>query len=143
MFRKLYEKIGESKKMVLATSFEDRVTARTMSVIFIDGNFYFQTDENFLKYEQLIKNPRVALCYDNVQIEGIAQVLGSPQDNEKFVEVFSKDFKKSYEAYSHLESEKLIVVKPTFITVWSYRGTQAVREFYDCENRVYSEKLYK
>lgn len=115
MFNKLYEKIGDNIKMILATSFEDRVTARTMSIVFIDGNFYFQTDENFLKYEQLIKNPRVVLCFDNVQIEAIARVSGSPLANKEFIEIYSRKFKEAYETYSHLVSEKIIVVKPTFL----------------------------
>ena len=56
---------GPAKKMVLATSIADHVTARMMSVIQADSCFYFQTDKTFAKHEQLIADPLVALCIDN------------------------------------------------------------------------------
>ena len=40
--RELYEKLGERELMVLATSEGTAVTARTVSVVILDGKFYFQ-----------------------------------------------------------------------------------------------------
>ena len=58
---KLFMDIGSSRKMVLSTSYQDKVTSRMMSIIVLDGCFYFQTDRTFRKYEQMKKNPNVAL----------------------------------------------------------------------------------
>lgn len=46
-YSKFFEKIGRSKFMVLSTSKDDFVTSRMVSIIVIDGKFYFQTDKNF------------------------------------------------------------------------------------------------
>lgn len=146
MFKKKVEEfftnLGNSKKMVFATSFENRVTARMMSVIIYDNKFYLQTDKNFLKYYQLVNNPQVALCFDNVQIEGIAKVIGQPKETQFFLALFSKAFKNSYETYSFLENERLIEITPTFITVWNYKEKQAIRENFHFNNNEYSETIY-
>ena len=66
---------GKGRKMVLSTSENDRVSSRMMSVVRIDGEFYFQTDRKLRKYHQLSANPHVALCIDNIQIEGSCREL--------------------------------------------------------------------
>jgi len=78
----LYEKLRATKTAVLATSANNRPTARMMSLIFIERKIYFQTDKNFIKVEQITQNPYVALCFDNVQIEGIAKALGHPLEEQ-------------------------------------------------------------
>ena len=72
----VFQQLGESKKMVLSTSVDNHVTSRMMSVIIIDGNFYFQTDRKSRKLEQIAENPKAALCVDNVQVEGECREVG-------------------------------------------------------------------
>ena len=74
--------------MVLSTSENDIVSSRMMSVILMDGTFYFQTDCTFRKYRQISSNRNVALCIDNIQIEGICEELGHRPDNEDFCRQF-------------------------------------------------------
>jgi hypothetical protein len=73
--------------MVLATSFEDRVTAGNMSCIIMDHKIYFQTDRQFLNTQQMLKNQKVATCVDNIQIEGIAKMIGHSDEAPEFCEV--------------------------------------------------------
>lgn len=139
-----YQKLGVAKKFVLATSKEDRVTARTMSCICFDQAVYFQTDSNFLKYEQLISNPQVALCSDNIQIEGIATDLGHPMDvdNLFFAKVFEQRYKSSFDSYTGLETEVLVKIVPKKITLWEYQNGSAVRLIFDIEKEEYREEPY-
>lgn len=53
---------GKGRKMVLSTSENDKVSSRMMSVVQINGFFYFQTDIKLRKYHQLMANNNVALC---------------------------------------------------------------------------------
>ena len=112
---KLFMDIGSSRKMVLSTSYQDKVTSRMMSIIVLDGCFYFQTDRTFRKYEQMKKNPNVALCIDNFQIEGVCRELGHPSENPDFCEEYEKSFKNSYDRYTSHAQERLFVVKPCYI----------------------------
>ncbi len=92
-YLRLLDDFGKGRKAVLSTSENNVVSSRMMSVVQIEGAFYFQTDASFRKYRQLSVNRNVALCVDNIQIEGISEELGRPLDNPKFCEAFRECFK--------------------------------------------------
>lgn len=138
----LFRSIGKARKIVLSTSCNDRVTSRMMSFIIFNNKFYCQTDKNFLKYQQIESNPNVALCLDNIQIEGIAKNIGKPLENQKFINLFKQYYKTSYEIYSFLENEILLEIKPTFIGVWTYKEFIPVREFYNLKTKEIKEEPY-
>lgn len=138
----LFQGIGEAKKAVLATSSNNRVTSRMMSFVIYENKFYCQTDKRFLKVEQILDNPKVSICIDNIQIEGIAKIIGKPLENNMFATLFKKYFKNSYENYSFLESEILLEISPNFITVWNYKEVIPMREFYRLDLKEYVEEIY-
>lgn len=138
----LFQGIGESKKAVLATSSNDRVTSRMMSFVIYENKFYCQTDKRFLKVKQILNNPKVSICIDNIQIEGIAKIIGKPLKNNIFITLFKEYFKNSYENYSFLENEILLEISPSFITVWNYKEAIPMREFYRLDLKEYVEEIY-
>ncbi len=95
-----FSEFGNDRKMVLSTAENDRVSSRMMSVVQINGEFLFQTDRNLKKYHQLSINQNVALCIDNIQIEGTCREIGHPLDNPVFCCVYQECFKGSFDAYS-------------------------------------------
>lgn len=114
------QEFGDSRKMVLSTCLRDRVTSRMMSVVQKEGVFYFQTDKTLGKYEQLIRNPRAALCIDNIQIEGICREMGRPLNFPDFCSLYQKCYAGSFAAYGALENEVLFALKPLRIERWVY-----------------------
>jgi len=141
---KFYNKFGMAKKMVLATCKDNYVTARMMSCVLIDGALYFQTDKKFLKYKQITANPLVALCIDNMQIEGIANELGHPLNSENsfFADEFKKHYEGSFNAYSSLPDEVLIKIIPRKITLWEYRDGNPYRVYFNVSKQEYSVEPY-
>ena len=145
MFQEKYEaflkSIGEHQIMCLATSADNRVTARSMSIVIISGAFYFQTDSAFLKYQQISENPHVALCVGNIQIEGLCQEKGHPlaPENTAFASLYRQYYESSYEQYSPLAVEVLFAITPTKITIWLYENNIPYREFYDCTSQTYQK----
>lgn len=135
--------LGSSKNMVLSTSFNDKVTSRMMSVIVIDGEFYFQTDKNFRKYNQIKNNPNVSLCCDNISVEGICTELGKPADNQKFIALFEKHYNWSYNMYSMLDNERLFKITPEYIRLWTYENSEPYIEILDFKSGEYSKTLYE
>ena len=133
---------GQGRKMVLSTSENNKVSSRMMSVIQINGEFYFQTDVTMKKYHQLKFNKNVALCIDNIQIEGVCEEKGHPLDNDLFCNIFQKCFKGSFDAYSSLKNERLFCVKPLFVERWIYSDSIPYIEIFDIENEQYSYKKY-
>lgn len=119
--KKIYdEKLGNYKIMALATSFNDYPMVRNVSCIFYNDKIYFKTDINFRKTKQLLSNERVALCFNGVQVEGIAKNTGLVIDEPG--KIFEKKYKEylwgSYNAYSHEDTEILIEVTPKFVEIW-------------------------
>ena len=139
-----FKQLGSSQLMVLATSQDNKVTARMMSCVIIDGIIYFQTDRNSDKYKQLTENSNVALCIDNIQIEGVASVHGSTLDarNKFFAESYEQHHKGSFDAFSSLPDTIMIKVIPLKITLWEYDGKRPYRTFFDLEKQTYLKEYY-
>ena len=137
-----FSDFGKGRKMVLSTSEGGRVSSRMMSVVLIDGIFYFQTDITMKKYRQITANSNVALCIDNIQIEGVCEEIGHPLQNAEFCNVFQECFKGSFDAYSSLTNERLFSVKPVYIERWVYKDAVAYIETFDMNRRQYSFDRY-
>ncbi|MDE6579834.1 MAG: pyridoxamine 5'-phosphate oxidase family protein [Ruminiclostridium sp.] len=133
---------GKGKKMVLSTSENSRVSSRMMSVVQIDGMFYFQTDITFKKYHQIVSNHNVALCIDNIQIEGICEEIGHPLQFAPFCNIFQECFKGSYDAYTSLQNERLFSIKPMYIERWVYEDGVPYLETFDIKTQEYKSSRY-
>lgn len=137
-----FKDFGITRKMVLSTSENDIVTSRMMSIVLIDGVFYFQTDISLKKYAQIKANPNVALCIDNMQIQGVCEEIGRPLDNKEFASTFEKCYKGSFDAFSGIENERLFSVKPVFIERWVYINKKMFIETFDFDDKKYKLTRY-
>lgn len=133
---------SDHRNMVLSTSFDDRVTSRMMSVIQLDGCFYFQADITSRKAEQILHNKNVSLCIDNIQIDGICESIGKPLNHKKFCALFSKHFSVAYQLYTSLGNERLFRIVPVRIQKWIYGNGMPYIEIFDCENHKYKRTAY-
>lgn len=137
------KKLGDWKIMALASCVDNYPMVRNVSCVFYDDKIYFKTDKNFRKTQQLFQNNRVAMCFNGVQVEGIAQNKGLVIDEEG--RVFEKKYKQylwqSYNAYSHEDTEILIEVTPKFVEIWDEDENQnAFQLFIDFDSH---DVIYK
>lgn len=137
--RELFDRLGESRIMVLATGDGSRISARSMSVVIYDNKFCFQTDRTFVKYRQLIMNKNAALCCENISVEGTAEEIGRPLENARFCRLYKQHFEGSYNAYSELENEVVFRLTPKLIKMWIYENGLPYVEIYDVENQTYEK----
>ena len=116
----MFDKLGDWKIMALASSVKDYVMVRNVSCLFYDGKIWFKTDKNFRKTQQLYENPKVALCWSGVQVEGIAQNMGLVVDepDRRFEKLYEKHLWGSYNKYSHEDTEIIIAIDPKFVEIW-------------------------
>lgn len=138
-----FKSFGRSAKMILATSLNDAASARTVSVVVYENLFYFQTDRTFRKYAQLTANKNVALCSDNIQVEGVCAEKGRPSDAEDFCVEYAAAFPASFSAYTGLQNERLFVVTPLFIQKWVYEDGAPYLEQFDLTQKTYKKQAYK
>lgn len=142
--KEILENLGNKAVLVVATSKDNRVTARSLSCIINDKKIYFQTDKNFIKYQQIISNPKVALCINNIQIEGIATPIGHPLENKNawFKKLYKEYYPQSFDNYSKMKNEVIIEVNPTYITLWKYIDNKPLRDYLDLINKKAQREYY-
>ena len=141
----MFEKLGDSKIMALASSVNDYVMVRNVSCLFYDGKIWFKTDKNFRKTQQLFANPQVALCWSGVQVEGVARNCGLVVDEpgRRFEKLYEKYLWGSYNKYSHEDTEIIIEVSPKFVEVWdTSEENYAYQIFIDFEKESVEVKQY-
>ena len=141
----MFEKLGDSKIMALASSVNDYVMVRNVSCLFYDGKVWFKTYKNFRKTQQLFENPHVALCWSGVQIEGLAQNKGLvvEEPDRRFETLYKKFLWGSYNKYSHEDTEIIIEVTPKFVEIWdTSEDNYAYQIFIDFDKQSVEVKQY-
>ena len=141
----MFEKLGDSKIMALASSVNDYVMVRNVSCLFYDNRVWFKTDKNFRKTQQLFANPHVALCWSGVQIEGLAENKGLVVDepDRRFETLYKKHLWGSYNKYSHEDTEIIIEVTPKFVEIWdTSEDNYAFQIFIDFDKQAVEVKQY-
>lgn len=142
---RMFEKLGTSKIMALASSVSDYVMVRNVSCLFYDHKVWFKTDKNFRKTQQLYQNPQVALCWSGVQIEGIAENKGLvvEEPGRKFETLYKEHLWGSYNKYSHEDTEIIIEVTPKFVEIWdTSEDNYAYQMFLDFDKETVEVKQY-
>ena len=118
---------------------------RNVSCLINDDAIYFKTDKNLRKTKQLYENPRVALCFSGIQVEGVATIKGlvTEEPERKFEKLYQKYLWGSYNAYSHEDTEILVEVKPSFVEIWDTdEKNKAYQIFIDFDKKEVEYKKY-
>lgn len=139
-FQRLWSKIGSHGIMVLSTCMDNRVTSRSMSVVVINGKFYCQTDERYLKCRQIKANPNVSLCVNNFSVEGECRIIGKPFENEFFINAMKEHFPDAVSRWSKLPTECVLEIKPKLVSAWIYEDNKPYIERWDFENKFYTKE---
>lgn len=142
-FQQLWRKIGSYGIMILSTCAENRVTSRAMSVVVIDGKFYCQTDERYLKCKQIKANPNVALSVNNFSIEGRCHIMGKPFENDFFINAMKEHYPDAVSRWSELPAEVLLEITPRLVSAWIYEENKPYIERWDFENQRYTKEEQK
>jgi len=129
--------------MVLATSHNDRVLARSVLIVSNGLDIYFFTWEHSRKCLQIQKNPRIALCKDNVQIEGVAEILGNllGESNKEYTDIIRNKHPGAIESWKDQPGMVIARVRPTLIITGVSIDNEPYLEFLDLENETaYAER---
>lgn len=120
-------------EVVLATSYKDKVTARTINCILDKEKIYFLTSKAYTKTKQIMKNPNVAISKDNIQIEGYATILGHPNSEDslflKPIIENNENYKSYFAQYAKYKNTVLIEVDIKNITLYVGLGSYRYLNF--------------
>ena len=108
--------------MVMATSADNVVMARTILTINVGLDIYFFTWKYSRKCKQIKKNSHVSLCKDKIEIEGEAKILGSmtAKNNEKILEFIKNKYPDAVKRWEAKPGMIIIRIKPAFACVDGY-----------------------
>lgn len=123
--------------MVLATSHNNRVIARNVLIVSKGLDLYFFTWRHSRKCKQISENPRVALCKDDVQIEGLAEILGTllEEKNKEYADILRNKFPDSVKRWENRPGMVIIRIRPTLIaTASEIISDQIYLDYLDLEN---------
>ena len=140
------EKLSKNIIVILATCGKNlRVTARSISIVNNELAIFFQSDKEFLKSRQMKENPNVAICFENIQIEGIATNSGhsSLEKNKWFRDTYKKVHPGSFEKFTHLENQVIFEIQPKLITLWKYEDNTSYRVFIDIPEKSAVKEIYQ
>jgi general stress protein 26 len=144
--KQVEEKINflrEHHTIVLATSRDDKVTARTVSYATEGLEFYILSWDHHEKIEQIKENPNVALARDNISIKGVAEILGKPLDEKSRTgaEAIKNKRSKEFEIFSRTPGMIMVKVTPSYIKSWVRVDNKFLIEHLDLQNkRAYLQK---
>lgn len=129
--------------LMLATSYQDKVTARAISVVVYDGKIAFQTSTNLVKYQQIAMNPNVAFTVDNIQLLGKAEIKQHPFEVDRFAKSYQKKHAGSFDTYSHMRSNRVIEVTPLEVKRWDYIDGEPCIVTFDFQQKSISQVFYQ
>jgi len=130
--------IERLESITLATSSDDKVTARTMSVVNDGLVVMLQTGSNSEKAQQIKENPNVAFAAQNMQIEAIAQISGHPNESQFFIDKYKSKYPQYHAQYTNSPDEILVTATPTKISLYKYVDGKPCIDVLDVkENKAY------
>lgn len=123
--------------IVMATSHNNRVTARTVTYATEGLDFYIMSWGHHEKILQIKENSNVALARDNISIQGVAEILGKPlaEKSRKGAEVTKKKHLKEFEIFCRIPGMIMVKVTPKYIKSWVRIDNKFFIEHLDLKNR--------
>ena len=123
--------------IVLATSKDGKVTARTVSYATEGLDFYILSWDHHEKILQIKENPNVALARENMSIKGVAEILGRPLDEKckTGAKAIMKKRPKEFEIFSRIPGMIIVKVTPSYIKSWVRVDNKLLIEHLDLENK--------
>ena len=129
-YNEIINTLENKDSIVIATSDKDKVAARTVYFIMHNSCIYFLTSKAYDKYKQITKNPNVALCSDNIQIQGIAKTIGHPEleENKVILEQFLNKCpgKEQNSRYAKHKNTVFIEIEIVKISAWINGGREYI-----------------
>lgn len=134
--------LEDAKEVVLSTCSGSHVTSRVVSTACRGTKILFASYRKNTKCVQITENPNVAVCFGNMQIEGVARFMGTPQDpkNAELMALYKEKQAGYYDMVLECKTMVLIEVEIKRLT-WIIPKTILLDRI-DFENRtVYRDTM--
>jgi len=140
--KEITQSLESTQTITLATCCDNKVTARTMSVVNDGLTIMFQTGGHSEKINQMRQNSNVAFAAGNMQIEATAEIFGHPNENQLFLDMYKAKYPQYHSMYTDLPDEVLVIANPVKIALYKYiDGKPCADVLSITESKAYREVL--
>ncbi|MHA1200730.1 MAG: hypothetical protein ACTSQF_15530 [Candidatus Heimdallarchaeaceae archaeon] len=135
--------LADKRNISLATSLKDRVTTRNVQYINVDLDIYFTSWGFNKKIKQIKGNPNVGLHQMGIQIEGVAEILRWPlnEETKKVEEKFSAKYKWFTKLSGKREAVMVKITTKKLVNFKTIDGVFYLQNFDLKSKKVYQMKL--
>ncbi len=133
----IVRQLQSERAIVLATSANDHVTARTVWPLNDGLTVLFSTHARSEKAQQIAKNPNVALAAGNLKMEAVALPFGHPRGHEYFLREYPKKYAHLGDIYPETPDDLLFIVKPARVLLFKHLGKPCEDVLDVAERRAY------
>lgn len=111
-----------AQEIVLSTCLNDHITSRLVDCACYETSIYFLTWSHHTKCNQIQENPKVAFCYRNLQIKGVAKILGNPllKNNQEHSERYKAKQQETFRRFTKYDG--MFLVKADIHAIHSWEG---------------------
>jgi general stress protein 26 len=119
-----------AQQIVLSTCLNNHITSRVVDCAVYQTSIYFITWGHHTKCTQIRGNPNVAFCFQNLQTEGIAKILGNPflEDYREHSERFQAKQQETFRRFAKYDD--MVLVKADIHSIHSWEGWDNERKGY-------------
>jgi general stress protein 26 len=125
LLAEIIKKLQSEGTIVLATSAENKVTARLIWYVNDGLTILFATEGHSQKVEQIKINPNIALAIGNLKIEATAELFGHPSKHPFICEKYPSkypDVGKNWPGTPiETPNSMLVIAKPSKISLYKYK----------------------
>lgn len=116
----LLKSFEAAKEMVFSTCSNNKVTSRVVSTACHGDKIYLLSWDHHVKCLQILDNPSVAFCHENIQIEGIANIKGNPFDEKNIA--YSEKYKEKQPAIFEIftKFKGMVIIEVSILQIRSY-----------------------
>lgn len=120
--------LNEAEIVFLATSANDQVAVRPISIVNLGRTIYVRTEENMRKALQIKANSNVAVSVSNFYFEGVAEICGNTSDprNAAVKAMYIKRYPEAFGELdgTHTPSDVFIRIQPKMLHEWVFDGNE-------------------
>jgi len=139
----LMKELGKEKYIILSTTMNNEVRSRLVDFVNNELEIGLFSWISTRKIHDIKNNPHVALCVNNLQIEGRATVyIDSLARCKKLIELYKQKLPETYNKFRKLNDTCFITIEPTLLIMMKYENSSLFLYHLDVVNdKAYIKKL--
>jgi len=121
-YKEAEKKLRKARTIVLSTCAGDKISARTVCCLSDGLTLFLSTYKDSQKIQEIKQSPNVAIVYDNLRMDAVAELFGHPSGHSYYLQKFAKKFPILAKIYKSNPNDLLVIFHPVTVRQYKYLG---------------------